>query len=141
MAMSPASAVDLSKIWLFEGCSRPERKSIEHKAVELQAPAGKVILDEGAVGQACYVIAEGRIAVIRNGRKIAELGPGEIFGEIALLDRLPRTAACKALTDVTLLELKQKDFESVLKESPTITRKLLTALAARLRDADAKAVS
>ncbi len=139
--MSPAKAVDLSKIWLFEGCSRPERKGIEQRASEVRAPAGKVILDEGAAGQACYVVVDGRVAVLRKGRKVAEIGPGEIFGEIALLDRLPRTATCRALTDVTLLEFKQRDFESVLKESPTITRKLLTAMASRLREADARAVS
>ena len=60
-----------------------------------------------------------------------------MFGEVALLDRLPRTASVKALTDLTVLELGQRDFDAVLKESPGTTRKLLTAVASRLRDADA----
>jgi CRP-like cAMP-binding protein len=139
--MTPAAeAVDLSNVWLFSGCSRPERKLIEHTAREVEFPLGTVILDEGEVGTAFYLIERGKVAVLRKGRKTAELGPGQIFGEIALLDRLPRTAACKALTDVTLLELKQRDFDKMLDKSPSITRKLLTAMATRLRDADARAV-
>jgi CRP-like cAMP-binding protein len=138
--MTPApAAVDLGDVWLFSSCSRAERKLIEHVAKEVEFPAGHVILDEGEVGMAFYVIERGRVAVLRKGRKSAELGPGQIFGEIALLDRLPRTAACKALTAVTLLELKQRDFDKVLDKSPNITRKMLTAMATRLREADAKA--
>jgi CRP-like cAMP-binding protein len=139
--MTPApAATDLGNVWLFSGCSRSERKLIEHVAKEVDFPAGHVILDEGEVGLAFYLIVRGKVAVLSKGRKTAELGPGQIFGEIALLDRLPRTAACRALTDVTLLELKQRDFDKVLKKSPNITRKLLTAMATRLREADAKAV-
>lgn len=137
--MAPPSRIDLSDMWLFSGCSKAERKAIEKHATEVDAPTGHVIVDEGSVGTAFYVILEGKVGVLRKGRKIAELEAGQIFGEIALLDRLPRNASIKALTDVRLASFAQKDFDAVLKESPATTRKLLTAMAVRLRDADARA--
>ena len=137
--MSPASGIDLSNVWLFSSCSKAERKAIEKHAKEVDAPVGHVIVDEGSVGVAFYVIVEGRAAVLRKGRKIAELEAGQQFGEIALLDRLPRNASVKALTDTRLASFSQKDFDAVLKESPATTRKLLTAMAVRLREADARA--
>jgi CRP-like cAMP-binding protein len=71
---------------------------------------------------------------------VAELGPGGYFGELALLDRLPRSATVKAATDMELLAIAQKDFNKLLGDSPTLTRKLLVATASRLRNADAKAL-
>lgn len=136
--MSPAKTIDLGEVWLFKGCSKAERKAIERKTVERHFSKGDLVVDEGTVGQSAYVIVEGSVAVQRKGRKIAQLDQGEMFGEVALLDRLPRTASVKALTDLTLLEIGQREFDAVLKESPTTTRKLLTAVAGRLRDADAK---
>lgn len=135
-----AAAIDLGEIWLFKGCSKAERKAIERAVVEKDVTAGTLIIDEGTVGQACYVIAEGKAAVLRRGRKIAEIEAGQMVGEIALLDRLPRTASVKALTDMRLLELHQKEFDAILKESPSTTRKLLTAMAGRVREADARLV-
>jgi CRP-like cAMP-binding protein len=135
--MSPA--IDLSKVWLFSTCSKSELRAIERKAEEVKVPAGTIVLDEGSVGMAFYLIEEGKAEVLRKGEKVAELGPGQIFGEIALLDRLPRTAAIRAITDLTLFELKQREFDEALNEAPHMTRKLLTALASRLREADARA--
>jgi CRP/FNR family cyclic AMP-dependent transcriptional regulator len=137
--MAPASRIDLSDTWLFSGCSKAERKAIENHAAEVDAPAGHVIVDEGSVGTAFYVILDGTVGVLRKGRKIAELEAGQVFGEIALLDRLPRNASIKALTDTRLASFAQKDFDRVLKDSPATMRKLLTAMAVRLRESDARA--
>jgi CRP-like cAMP-binding protein len=71
---------------------------------------------------------------------VAELGAGGYFGELALLDRLPRSATIKAATDLELLVISQKDFNKLLVASPSLTRKLLVATASRLRNADAKAL-
>jgi voltage-gated potassium channel len=135
------ASFDFSNVWLFSECSRAELKEIQRKAEPMSVPAGTVICDEGEVGQTFYVIVEGKATVIRNGRKTAELGPGAYFGELALLDRLPRSATVRAATDMQLLAIAQKDFNKILKEAPTITRKLLVATASRLRSADGKALS
>jgi CRP-like cAMP-binding protein len=71
---------------------------------------------------------------------VAELGAGAYFGELALLDRLPRSATVRALTDMDLIAIGQRDFNKLLRESPALTRKLLVATASRLRNADAKAL-
>ncbi len=135
-----SDAVDLGSVWLFSGCSKAERKSIGRKANLEHALAGDTIVSEGDVGTVFYFIVDGKAAVTRRGRKVVELGPGQYFGELALLDSLPRSATVKASTDMTLLAIGQRDFEAILKESPSTTRKLLVATASRLRSADLKAL-
>jgi len=139
--MSPTGSFDFGSVWLFSGCSRSELKAISHKAAPKSVREGTVICDEGDVGQTFYFIVSGKATVLRNGRKAAELGPGGYFGELALLDRLPRSATVKAATDMELLEIGQRDFNKILEDAPSITRKLLVATASRLRNADAKALS
>jgi CRP-like cAMP-binding protein len=77
--------------------------------------------------------------VTRNGKKVATLGPGSHFGELALLDRRPRSATVVSDTDMDVLVLSQRQFNSVIESVPSISRKLLAAMAGRLREADAKA--
>jgi CRP-like cAMP-binding protein len=138
-SMAAKESIDLSHIWLLSSLSKAERKALEQKARKMEVPAGTLVLDEGSVGQACYVIETGKVAILRHNRKIAEVGEGQIVGEVALLDRLPRTASVKTLADSVLYEFTKADFDAVLDGSPATTRKLLTTLAARLRDADARA--
>jgi CRP/FNR family transcriptional regulator, cyclic AMP receptor protein len=138
--MSPAGSFDLGRVWLFSECSRSELRAIEKAAEPISVKTGTTVCDEGEVGQTFYFILSGKAAVIRNGRKVAELGQGEYFGELALLDRLPRSATVKAVTDMELLVISQKDFNKLLMASPSLTRKLLVATASRLRNADAKAL-
>jgi CRP/FNR family cyclic AMP-dependent transcriptional regulator len=133
--------IDLGKVWLFSECSRSELKSIQKKAKPRSVSAGTTIIDEGSVGQTFYFVVSGKAHVLRNGRKAAEIGPGGYFGELSLLDRLPRSATVKASTDMELIEIEQRDFNELLKESPSTVRKLLVATATRLRSADAKALA
>ena len=138
--MTTSGVVDLSTVWLFSECSKAERRSIERRAEPVSVKTGKTIVEEGEVGTVFYFIVNGRATVSRHGRKVAELGPGQYFGELSLLDRLPRNASVKAATDMTLLAIGQHHFNTLLKESPNMTRKLLVATAQRLRGADAKAL-
>ncbi len=131
---------DPSRVWLFSECSRSELRTIGRKVRPLLVRAGTVVCDEGEVGQTFYFVVSGKATVHQNGRKTAEIGPGGYFGELALLDRLPRSATVKAATDMELLALDQRTFNKLLKDSPSIVRKLLVATAARLRQADAKAL-
>lgn len=139
--MSPIGSFDFGNVWLFSECSRSELRNIAKASELLSVRAGKTVCDEGEVGQTFYFIVSGTAAVIRNGRKAAEISPGAYFGELALLDRLPRSATVKALTDMELLAIRQRDFNKLLASSPGLTRKLLVATASRLRNADAKALN
>ncbi|MGC9960389.1 MAG: cyclic nucleotide-binding domain-containing protein [Acidimicrobiales bacterium] len=139
--MSPSSSFDFGSVWLFSECSRPELRVIAKVSEPVTVTAGTTVCDEGEVGQTFYFIVSGTAAVLRNGRKVAELGAGGYFGELALLDRLPRSATVKAVTNMDLLAIAQKDFNKLLRDSPALTRKLLVATASRLRNADARALS
>jgi len=138
MAKGP-KATDLNSIWLFSGCSGTELRKIRSSLDEVHVPAGKQLVKEGRIGQQFFIIVEGKAAVTRNGRKVATLGEGSHFGELAMLDRRPRSASVISETDMDLLVMSQRQFNSLLQSVPTIARKLLSALASRLRDADAKA--
>jgi CRP-like cAMP-binding protein len=138
---SPAPApLDFGSVWLFSECSRAELRNIAKMSKPLTVQAGATVCFEGEVGQTFYFVLGGRASVIHHGRKVAELLAGSYFGELALLDRLPRSATVKAVTDLELLAIGQKEFNKLLRDSPTLTRKLLVATASRLRSADAKAL-
>ena len=104
-------------------------------------PAGKVLTKEGTVGREFFFIVEGKAVVRRNNRKVATLGPGQYFGEMALLDKRPRSATVVSETEMTLLVLGQRQFNAVLEAVPGLARKLLVAMAMRLREADEKAMA
>jgi CRP-like cAMP-binding protein len=101
----------------------------------LEVRAGRTLVREGSVGREFFVIIDGEAEVTRNGRRINRLGPGEAFGEIALLDTSPRVATVSALTDMTVEVLTRSEFADLLDGAPALTRKLLRSLAAMLGDA------
>ncbi|MGD0311771.1 MAG: cyclic nucleotide-binding domain-containing protein [Acidimicrobiales bacterium] len=131
--------LDLKTIWLFSNCTNAELKKIRGSLDEVTVPAGKVLVEEGRIGLEFFLIVDGQAAVTRNGKKVAALGPGGHFGELALLDRRPRSASVESETEMDLLVLSQRDFNNLLESVPTIARKMLAALANRLRQADALA--
>lgn len=105
---------------------------------EVTAPVGTVLCEEGTVGREFFFIIDGQASVKRSGRKIATLKPGDYFGELALLDRKPRSATVVADTDMALLTMSQREFTGLLEEIPPLGRKLLAAMSERLREADSK---
>jgi len=134
-----SQALDLKSIWLFSGCSASELRKIRSSLDEVVVPEDKVLVEEGRVGLEFFLIVSGTATVSRNGKKVATLGPGGYFGEMALLDRKPRSANVVSDTEMDLLVLSQRQFNSLLQSVPTIARKLLAAMAQRVREADAKA--
>lgn len=134
-----AAELDLSKIWLFSTCSSRELRTIRRALEEVTVPPGRVLTEQGAIGREFFLIVKGTAAVRRNNRKIATLGPGQYFGELALLDRRPRSATIVSETEMLLLVLGQRQFNGILDAIPAMSRKLLAAMATRVREADARA--
>ena len=130
----------LSNVRLFSACNKKELGLIGRASDEVEVPAGRVLCEQGKPGFEFYLILDGEATVKRNGKKIASLHPGQYFGELALLDRGPRNATVEASKDSTLLVLGQREFSGLLDEVPGLAHKLLTSMAARLREADAKTV-
>ena len=106
----------------------------------MHVAAGTAIVTEGAAGADFFVILSGNARVDRHGQKVAELGPGGFFGDLALLDRAPRNATVIAMTDMDLAKLGQRGFDGLLERVPGFAKKLLAGLARRLRQEDAKSV-
>jgi CRP/FNR family cyclic AMP-dependent transcriptional regulator len=131
----------LAKVKMFSSLNRRELARVSKAANVVSVKSGTEIVTAGTMGEEFYMILSGKAAVRRSGRKVAELGPGDYFGEMALLDSGPRSATVVADGDVTLVVIGQREFMGVLDETPEVARKLLVSMSARLREADTKAVS
>lgn len=129
-----AKSKDILKgVPLFDCLTARERASVIAAGKEVRYPAGKAIVEEGAAGMGFHLILEGEAKVSVKGRTRAKIGPGAYFGEISLLDRGPRTATVTAETPVTTLSLVSWNFLPLIDEHPSIAKKLLVELCARLR--------
>jgi CRP/FNR family transcriptional regulator len=138
------SAVELLRsVPLFADLEEGELERFSHVAVPRSFPAGTRVFHEGDSSDACYIVSEGSFRVTRehsDGRAItlATLGPGEIFGELAMLDGDKRSASAESITDGTLLALPANDVRSLLARNPEIALKLVAGLVRRLRAANAR---
>jgi CRP/FNR family cyclic AMP-dependent transcriptional regulator len=141
MARGSAYTAHLAAVPLFSALSKQDLQRVASAADELDVEAGRELVTEGRVGHEFFLILRGQATVRRNQRKVATLGPGEYFGELALLHRGPRSATVVAETDMTLLVLGQREFAGLIDSVPGMASKLLKGIAQRLREADANAVS
>ena len=128
----------LASVPLFRGMTTKELRDIAKATVELTIDQGKEFVTQGDVGREAFIIVDGHADVSRGGQTIAQLGPGDCVGELALLDHGPRTATVTAATPVTVLVLGPREFSGLLDEVPTLNHKILAALAARVRELDSK---
>jgi CRP-like cAMP-binding protein len=117
---------------LFEDLSRKELVQLARVSEDLEVPPGKVLCKEGEVGQEFFVIVEGQAEVTRGGRRFATPAGGEFFGEIALLQEIPRMATVTAKTSLRFFVLKRRDFRRLIEQNPSVERKVMRALARRV---------
>ena len=96
--------------------------------------AGEEIIAEGEVGDALYIVLDGKVRVHRKDKTIAELGERECFGEIAILDASPRSASVTALIDVALLKIAREDFQEIMADKHAIAQGIIKVLTRRLRE-------
>ena len=126
----------LSQVQLFSACSKRELARIAALSDEVDVPAGRVLMRQGDFGHECFVIVEGTATATIRGRKSTRMRPGESFGEMALLHRAPRSATVTADTDMHLLVLNSREFSTLIEDVPSVARKVMAAVAERLRDAE-----
>jgi CRP-like cAMP-binding protein len=138
MARRDAFIDHLQEVPLFAACSRKDLQLVAKRAEDVRVAGGKTIISEGETGHEFFVILEGTARISRHGRKVATIGPGAAFGELALLEKAPRNSTIVAETDMELVVLGQREFAGLIDEVPGFARKLLAGMAHRLREADAK---
>ena len=122
----------IHKVPLFARCSRAELKEIAMLADEIDLHEGKEMTREGEPGREFFVLLEGTADVKKKSRKVNALGPGDFFGEIALVSREPRTATVIATSPVRALVITDRSFRRLLEESPQVQTKVMEAMAQRL---------
>ena len=130
--MADARVERLRSVPLFAGCSDKELAFIASRADEVDLPAGKVLTEKGQSGGDFFIILDGKAEVeAPQGKRT--LGPGDFFGEIALIDNGPRTATVKTTTPMRSLVLGHSQFRDVLHQNGEIAVKILRAVTERLR--------
>lgn len=125
--------IRLKSVDLFAETSEEVLAEVAAILAEVEIPAGQTFLQKGDVGSSLYIIVEGQVSVFEGERKLADLGENDIFGELALLDPAPRSAAVTAVSDTRLFRLDQEPFNELLEDHSEIGRKMLQILARRLR--------
>ncbi len=126
----------LASISIFSELSKKELRKISRLMTELSIDSGRVLIRQGDPGREFMIIRSGRAEVIRNGKKIAEVGPGDFLGELAVLSGAPRNASVIATTDMVIEALNRREFMSLLDENPKIAKKILLGAVTRLHAAE-----
>ncbi len=125
----------LRKIPLFSSLSDEDLSSLCQIVREFHLPAGEVLFEEGSVGDMAYIIESGEVEIIKLSQKreilLAKRGPGEVFGEIALLFDSPRTATVRARTDTELIGIGREDLRDLLQISPSAAASMFDIVLSR----------
>ena len=132
-AVAGASVDMLQKVPLFAGLDKKELAEIAISMRERRFKAGDTVTQEGAGGVGFFVVQEGEAEVNVGGEAKGSVGPGEYFGEIALINESPRTATLTARTDMLCYGMTPWDFRPLVESNSTIAWKLLTAMAEKMR--------
>jgi CRP/FNR family cyclic AMP-dependent transcriptional regulator len=131
--MAGPSTEMLKKVPLFSGLDNRELEQIAGSMRERRVPAGETVLEQGAGGAGFFVVDEGEAEVTVDGKPVSTVGPGDYFGEIALLTGSDRTATVTAKTDMLCYGMTPWDFKPLVESNSAIAWKLLTAMAQKLR--------
>jgi CRP/FNR family transcriptional regulator, cyclic AMP receptor protein len=118
---------------LFSALSKHELGELAKATEDLEVDEGKLLTREGDLGREFFVIVEGEVSVTQGGNEIRRLGPGDFFGEIALIyDNARRTATVTAASPLRFFVLTRQSFRSLLEHQPEIEEKVMGALEERL---------
>jgi CRP-like cAMP-binding protein len=124
----------LGRIPLFAGLDRHDLDAIERISGEEDAAAGEMLIHQGEPGRRFFVLLEGEAEVRRDGDQLNRLGPGDFFGEIALLSDRPTTASVATTTPARVLVIAPDEFRRLLEDLPLMQMKVIRTLADRLPD-------
>jgi CRP/FNR family transcriptional regulator, cyclic AMP receptor protein len=126
----PSVVEDLERVPLFSGLSPRQLRLLAKNFTDRRVPAGSVLVRQGEMsGVAFFVIAEGEAAVIVNGTRVGTLGPGDHFGELAMISESERTATVEAVTPMRCHTIQFWHFRAFAKKNPDVTWKLLQHVA------------
>jgi CRP/FNR family transcriptional regulator, cyclic AMP receptor protein len=130
------SAVALSGVPLFSGFSRRALERLAADADEVRFERGQTVVEEGLLGETLFVVLSGEAKVVRKGKTLARVRPGDFFGELSALDGGPRTATIVAETPLEVLRLFRRTLFALLSKEPQLALKLMDGIVRRVREID-----
>jgi CRP-like cAMP-binding protein len=122
----------LKRVPLFSGCSKQELGKVARVADEIDLHEGKTLIKEGTPGREFFVLVDGTAEIRRKGKRIDSAGPGDFFGEMALLSDQPRNATVVTTSAVDALVVTARNFRALIESNPLIALKVMRAVADRL---------
>lgn len=127
----------LKAVPIFASMSKKELDVVLRQADHLRYAPRHTVVREGEPGEEFWMVVDGELAVQRGGQEVARLGPGDYFGELAVIDATTRDATIVSVSPVELLNIDRRRFWALLEGSPTLMRKVIVGLAHRLHEMDA----
>jgi CRP/FNR family transcriptional regulator, cyclic AMP receptor protein len=124
---------NFERVPLFESISKKGIRSLVRAATEIDVAAGKVLVREGEFTRHLYIVLRGTADVMRKGKKLNELVPGDFFGEMAFLSGAPRSATVTARTDLRVMVLGPRELDVIIEKEPALARRMLASMAQRVR--------
>lgn len=131
----------LGAVPMFSALSKKQLANAAAHVTWTTRPAGTVLVEQGSIAKQLLILVEGTAKVVRSSKTLANLGPGDVIGEMSLIDPAPSTATVTATSDVTLLVLSTSDFWWLITNESNFAKNVLKQVAARLRDADSKIIA
>lgn len=122
----------LANVPLLAGLDRKSLEQVARLADEVDLPAGRVVAQQGSSADEFFVIIDGTVSVERDGQHLRDMGPGDFFGELAMLGKIPRTATVTCTSPCRLLVVGHREFNSLLASYPTVQGAVLHAVAQRI---------
>ena len=129
-------AARLAKVELFEGFTPAELARVAELVDEVDAEQGAVLTEQGKPGTEAFIVIAGNAAFEVGGERKGSIGPGELIGEMALIDNRPRVGTVRALSPMKLLVLDAPKFRALLDEMPKASRAIMSKITDRLRQMD-----
>lgn len=128
----------LKDLPLFRDLSQREREKLARWADEVDLPAGKPLIEQGAFPHEFFVLQEGTAEVTHDGQHLADLGPGDFFGEIALVEHHRRTASVVTTSPSRVIVMTTREFEAMERELPEVAERIRATMVARRGEHKAK---
>jgi CRP/FNR family transcriptional regulator, cyclic AMP receptor protein len=141
MFKSSTKEAHFAAVPLFSHLDKKQMTALMRHVDEQKLPAGTVIMKQGATAFEACVLLEGTVTIERDGQLLETAGPGKSFGELAMLDKRPRSATVTAETDVVIGVIGPRDFDAALLEVPGLAKAMLVDMAGRLRSMDERLAS
>ncbi len=131
----------LKEIELFQSLSHEDLAQVAQIALEIEIEAGEVIIVEGDIGDALFLLLDGKVRVHKGDQTLTTLGEKEPIGEMGILDSAPRSASVTAMVDLRMLKIERDDFHELMADRLEIAQGIIKVLLTRLRRLSAKSVA